>query len=193
MNGVVGRTSNLKDVVSSALSLLCIPKKFKCKSLKYIILVHWSYHADSKQERFRRTSTWHNCGNNERLRTPLFCHNLKKLRISGIKYFGGGPMEFLPFRWWFFSLHIQRTRWKVMLLTCSGITCAWQCFLSLGKVQSGRVDGQNYQERPLWPQQMLRRKIYVNGQLNFNITTKYLPEVTTSTFYDVGKKCIFSR
>ena len=71
---------------------------------------------------------------------------------------------------------------------CSGIMCVWQCSLSLEKEQSGR---QNYQKRPLWLEQMLFRKIYVNGQLNFNITTKYLPEVT-STVYDVGKIRIFS-
>ena len=39
-------------------------------------------------------------------------------------------------------------------------------------------------------QQMLRRKIYVNGQLNFKITTKYLPEVTK--FYKVEKCPYFS-
>ena len=34
MNGVVGRTSNLKDVVSLDSSLLCIFEKFKCKKFE---------------------------------------------------------------------------------------------------------------------------------------------------------------
>ena len=38
---------------------------------------------------------------------------------------------------------------------------------------------------------MLRRKIYVNGELNFMITTKYLPEVTKLD--KVGKMPIFFR
>ena len=74
----------------------------------------------------------------------------------GVKYFGGGPVERVPFFWYnlcFTVAYIQ----------------------GVGAV---RYMNTNEKMRPRSKYDLVaQRKIYVNGELNFNLTTKFLNEV----------------
>ena len=74
----------------------------------------------------------------------------------GIKYFGGGPVERMPFRWF----HL--------------------CFTVDYRPGGGAVRWGN-----TWKYRN-SRNIFVNGEINFNVTTEFLPEVSRPPSHGLG-------
>ena len=76
--------------------------------------------------------------------------------MSGIKYFGGGPVVRVPFAWF----HV--------------------CF-TINYLPSKEAERSSEHKIKLGSKKIFR-KIYINGELNFEVTTKYIPEVTPDIF-----------
>ena len=73
------------------------------------------------------------------------------LWLSGIAYFGGGPVVSVPFAWF----HV--------------------CFTI--KYLPSKEAERSSKHRLKPDSKKIFRKIYLNGELNFEVTTKYIPEV----------------
>ena len=95
MNDVVGRTSNLKDVVSW-LQFCCAFFEYSSvanasSSLLESICARETVNGKNQMED-HLAQLW-------RLQKVLSSLFQKLKQFPGIKYFGGGEMEFLPFHW----------------------------------------------------------------------------------------------
>ena len=128
MNGVIGRTSNLKDVVSSAPSLLCILRKFNCKN-------KFEIHPSSSLEL--------SCGQ-QTVKIQMDVHLAQLWQQRKVENTGGQPEEIKNFRdqvlrWrsdgilafpMVGSLQILVTGWKVEFVQVShvldSVFCPWR-------------------------------------------------------------------
>ena len=89
-------------------------------------------------------------GNYHFITTHFHLPYLKKWKwLSGKKYFGGGPVVSVPFVWFHLCVTINY----------------------LPSKEAVRWDKKTLSEKKI------PRKIYVNGELNYEFTTEYIPEV----------------